>query len=365
MPEGGSRNFIIKVYVFSHFLDSHVSLERGDFEFRKDDDINYGISQTQIEEIAVSCAEEVVSGEVSLRSTKKEQVVSSYVRDEAPWHNHMLNTVDISSLSMNPGSEEIELTFQKAKFEAESELRRDVKIVLETKGNGSLHDKANEILAKISDSNKNDLAHYVALRRSVVDIFKKSLAIDDDGKYSSEVVFHDIIFPRKGDSIKTSFIDHNLWLIDERLNYTEYLSSDLPLNGAKSDRPDILAFDKRVIFRGENVASNPVTVIELKKPNRHDFANASSDDDPVDQIIRYVRKIRNGDFKTPEGREVNIEENTPFYGYIVCDLNNKVRDWLEEVHDFTPMPDKNGYFNRHKKLNLYNCHLYTSHADDK
>ena len=163
---------------------------------------------------------------------------------------------------------------------------------------------------------------------------------------------HDIIFPRKGDSDSTPFDEHNLWLIDERLNFSEYLSSDLPLKGLQ-DRPDLLAYDKRVVFRGENEATNPVTIFEFKKPQRHDFVNQSSDEDPVQQIIRYVRRLRSGDFKTPKGREILISDNTPFYGFVVCDLPKKVRSWLEEEKDFKPMPDRLGYFKWHENLNLY------------
>jgi len=350
---GKSKNFILKVYVFSCFLDEHVSLERGNFDFSKDSDLQYGISQVQIEEQAIKAAHEVVSSEVNKRSSKKQDLVNEYISQEAPWHTQLLDTVDLSSLPMNPSDEQIELTFQKAKFNAEGELKKDVKAILASEDVESLHDKAADILGRISDSNKNDLAHYVALRCSVIDIFKKSLESKEDGKYSSEGVVHDIIFPRKGDSLTTPFQEHNLWLIDERLNFTEYLSSDLPLEGSHSDRPDLLAYDKRVVFRGENEPSNPVMVFEFKKPKRNDFANPSSKDDPVKQVIRYVRKIRNGEFETPEGREINIEDNTPFYGYIVCDFDKKVRNWLEEEHDFKPMPDRKGYFRWHANLNLY------------
>ncbi|MBU2894946.1 ATP-binding protein [Colwellia sp. D2M02] len=352
-PSGATRNFILKVYVFSSFLDEHVSLERGNFDFHKDHDLQYGISQSQIEEQAVKTAHEVVSEEVDERTSKKQRLVVDYISEEAPWHTQMLDTIDLSNLPMNPSEEQIELTFQKAKFNVEGELKKDVKAILASEDNQSLHDKATDILGRISESNKNDLAHYVALRRSIIDIFKKSLEANDDGKFSSEGVVHDIIFPRKGDSIKTPFQEHNLWLIDERLNFTEYLSSDLPLEGHLSDRPDLLAYDKRVVFRGENEPSNPVMVFEFKKPKRNDFANASTKDDPVKQIIRYIRKIKNGDFETPEGREINIENNTPFYGYVVCDFDKKVRTWLEEEHDFTPMPDRKGYFKWHANLNLY------------
>ena len=164
---------------------------------------------------------------------------------------------------------------------------------------------------------------------------------------------HDIIFPRKGHSDATPFQDHNLWLVDERLNFTTWVSSDLPLNGKDSDRPDLLVYNKRVFFRGDNEASNPITIFEFKKPQRDDFANPSSDDDPVKQIIRYVNEIRDGKYKTPEGRKIQVAENTPFYGYVVCDLTPKVEKWLEREKDFTPMPDHLGWFHWMGNINLY------------
>src|SRR3546814_7568146 len=112
--------------------------------------------------------------------------------------------------------------------------------------------------------------HYIALRRKILDIFGKSLETDESGTYSSEGVVHDIIFPRKGDTDITSFHDHNLWIVDERLNFTTYVSSDLPLNGGNTDRPDLLVYNKRVLFRGDNEASTPITIFEFKTPQRED-----------------------------------------------------------------------------------------------
>ena len=191
-----------------------------------------------------------------------------------------------------------------------------------------LRKNAGEIARQVSERSKNELAHYISLRRSVIDLFEKSLESDPDGKYSSEDVVHDIIFPVKKDSEQTPFEDHNLWIIDERLNFTEYLSSDKPLNGPKSDRPDLLAYDKRIGFRGGNEASNPVTIFEFKKPHRDDFANHSSKEDPVDQIIRYVNQIRKGHFKTPKAREMHLEVNTQSNGYVICWLTSNGNVWL-------------------------------------
>lgn len=57
--------------------------------------------------------------------------------------------------------------------------------------------------------------------------------------------------------------------------------------------------------------------------------------------------------KVLEGREIQIAANTPLYGYVICELTRKVKEWLEEVKDFKPLPDRMGYFRRHSNLNLY------------
>ena len=197
------------------------------------------------------------------------------------------------------------------------------------------------------------MIHYIVLRRNILDIFGKSLEVDAAGAYSSEGFVHDIIFPRRGDTEVTSFDDHNLWIVDERLSFTSYVSSDIPLDGKNTERPDLLVYDKRVLFRGDNEASNPVTIFEFKKPQRDDFVNPSSKEDPVQQIVRYANDIRDGKYKTPEGRKMLVAQNTPFYGYVVCDLTSKVEEWLDREKNFTPMPDRLGWFLWMGNINIY------------
>ena len=353
--EKSDKNFIIKVYISGDYLDDHVSLERGGFDFqkgKKDDDLDFGIAHSEIEETAAEFAIKAVSSDVQARKEKKTQRLKNYVEEQAPWHRSLMRNIDVTDLAYNATDEQLESKLQSEKYRVEVQTRRAVKHLLESERTEDLKEKVSEIVQMVSDSSKNDLAHYISMRRGVIDIFEKSLQSDDDGKYSSEGVVHDIIFPRKGDTDNTPFYDHNLWLVDERLNFTEYLSSDIPLKG-NSDRPDLFAFDHRVVFRAENEASNPVSVFEFKRPLRDDFANPSSKEDPIQQIIRYVRKLRAGEFATPKGRAIQISNTTPFYGYVVCDINRKVKEWLEEEKDFKVMPDGQGYYGWHDKLNLY------------
>lgn len=348
-----TRNYIIKAYVFGPYLDRNVSLERGGFEFQMESDLILGIAQAEIERDAAAIAKDAVGAEVILRQERKKERVQSYVDKEAPWHKAMLEKIDLSGMPYNPTNEEIETRLQKEKFAQEIEIKRDVAKLLAENNFENVKESVLEIVSKISGTSKNDLIHYIALRRKILDIFGKSLEVDDAGAYSSEGVVHDIVFPRKGDTEITSFDDHNLWIVDERLNFTTYVSSDIPLDGKNTERPDLLVYNNRILFRGDNEASNPITIFEFKKPRRDDFVNPSSQEDPVQQIVRYVNSIRDGKFTTPKGREILVEENTPFYGYVVCTLTPKVKSWLEREKDFKPMPDRLGWFQWMANINLY------------
>lgn len=347
------KNYIIKAYVFGDYLDSNVSLERGGFNFQKDSDLIFGISQSQIEEATAAIAKSAVGQEISARRARKESRIKEYVDTKAPWHRGISRDADFSSLPMHPTSQEIELHLQTAKFQMELRTRAEVQQILSSDNPGELKERVAKVVENISNTSKNDLIHYVSMRKCVLELFDKSLELDEHGKYRSEGDVHDIIMPRRKDTDKIDFDQHNLWILDERLNFTEYVSSDKPLDGKNGGRTDLAIFGRRVAFRGDNEASNPITIFEFKKPLRHDFVNPSSEEDPVQQIIRYVNDIRDGKYKTPKGRDMLVSENTPFYGYVVCDLTAKVKNWLDREKNFTVMPDGLGYFFWYGNIKLY------------
>lgn len=355
--EERDRNYIVKAYVFGPYLDANVSLERGGFVFPKGDDLLNPISQAEIEQAAAYITRDALGDTITVRQEKKRTQVRSYVEESAPWHRTIVEDIDLSSMPYNPTPEQIETVFQREKFSQEVAIRQQVDKMLSETDAAGLKDGLPRILDQITRTSRNDLIHYIALRKHVLTLFGKSFELTDDQKYPSEGTVHDIIFPRKGDSAATTYEDHNLWIIDERLNFTFFVHSDKPLDGGTSERPDLLVFDKPVLFRGDNEASNPITVFEFKKPGRDDFVNPSSKEDPVQQIIRYVNSIKKGKFKTPKGRPIQVAENTPFYGYVMCEITEKVKEWLKMEKDFTPMPDGGGWFKWFGNNNLVSAVL--------
>ena len=79
--------------------------------------------------------------------------------------------------------------------------------------------------------------------------------------------------------LKTPFANHNLWIIDERLNFTTYASSDLPLFTGNSERPDLIAYqylgdpeqywrisDPNSVLQPEELTARPGTQIRITLP---------------------------------------------------------------------------------------------------
>jgi hypothetical protein len=196
----------------------------------------------------------------------------------------------------------------------------------------------------------------MAYRKLVIGILEKALLwnSDEDKHYEKEKSIHSIIFPMQSDS-ESEYIDaHNLWLLDETLSFVEYLSSDKQVFNDSQDRPDILAFHKAVSYSETQDGHNPVSIFEFKRPGRDDFASKSSDENPITQVERYAKQIKNGETKTPKGKTILVTDATPFYAYIIADVNKKVKEWLE-AEDFEELPDNEGFYKFHTK---YKMHIY-------
>jgi hypothetical protein len=289
--------------------------------------------------------------ELESRRQKKVQKVTDFLSNN-PWYKEYGAEIDFDSLPMNPTDQEIDTAVHKISYQKEAHAKARANKLLEEIGEKPA-EQADEIFALISQVKKNELAHYLSLRKVFLNILSKALKIDEDSRlHEKEDLLHNIIFPTKKDSDNVSFNEHNLWILDERLNFVEYLRSDEPIKGGKSRRPDVLAFDKAVVFRDGEEASNPVTIFEFKRPGRDDFANKSSKEDPHDQVVDYVQSILKGEYLTPGGREIKVGENTPFYGFIIADKTAKVEEWLKK-QDFHPLPNNQRWFKWQTNYNLY------------
>jgi hypothetical protein len=211
-----------------------------------------------------------------------------------------------------------------------------------------------KLLKHIEEENRNALASYVVHRKTVLYYANKVLGFDDDKKMHQEDIIHDLVYPRYKDSDNISFYKHNLWLIDEKLSFFDYCSSDRTLHGGrrkKGDKvADLILFEDCTIYTPED--RNCVVLIEFKKPGRDDYKYGDQKHDPIEQVKQTAKKMRDaGRIITTTGRTVDFPKGR-IYAYVIADLEPTLKSVCEN-HDMNETWDQLGYHMYHKYHDLF------------
>ena len=356
---GQQRNFTVTACVIGDYLNDNVTTERDEFTFSsaKNNDMFAEFSQAEIEKEAALIAKTCFLQSMNDRFEEKKKKVLTYVNGIAPWNKTLINDIDMEGLPVGISDEELEMTFQKAKYQKEQRARIAIKDILDNQENeGEYEDLEgwiNEILKSVTETGKNDLAHYVCTRKKVLDLFDNLRRRTEEGKAHLECEVHNLIFPMVNNDRNVEYNNHNLWLIDERLVFSQYVASDKVISNVEHDEPDLAVFFKERMFyrNGENVLTSPVSIFEFKRPKR---TNYPDDENPIAQACRYARKILDGKYEMPDGIEqVKVSKtNTPVYLYIICDIVPKIRDFAT-LANLTVSPDDEGYFGFMPGYNAY------------
>ena len=154
---------------------------------------------------------------------------------------------------------------------------------------------------------------------------------------------------------EVDYRQHNLWLIDDKLSYHTFLASDKPFKEFKeetenTDRMDIGIFNKAIAFSDKEIEDNHsnVTIIEFKRPGR-DNVTAS---DLNEQIYKYIEELKNSKIRTPNGKKIEVSQNSIFNIYIVCELSDTLVRSLS-MNGFKKMLDGQGYYTFNDNYNSF------------
>lgn len=352
------KNYTVTACVIGKYLDDNVSMERDTFTFSnsKENDLFVELSQPEIEKEVANIAKLYFQQSMDDRFEEKKKKILDYVNGVAPWNKSLLDEIDMTSLPVGVSDEELEMTFQKAKFNKEQKTRIAIKEILnkqEEQHGEDIGSQVNEILQVVSETGKNDLAHYVCTRKKVLDLFDNLRKRTEAGKAHLECEVHNLIFPMVSNDRKVDYNSHNLWLLDERLVFSQYVASDKVISNVEHDEPDLAVFFKERMFyrNGENIITSPVSIFEFKRPKR---TNYPDDENPIAQACRYAKKILEGKYEMPDGIEpVKVDkQHTPVYIYIVCDIVPKIEEFADNA-SLTISPDGEGYFGYIKAYNAY------------
>lgn len=347
--------------VSGDYLDDSVDMSRLSFSFPEGgENLLYEVSEQDIENAALDKVLNFLHEYKNEADLMRESSIEAYIKNDAPQYKPLVNFAEpeLAALPYNASSNSIDDALHQAKRRLEKEVKSTSDAMLDLLGSSDIDiddliERHHEQLSRVAAYNYTALAEYVIHRKTILDLFEKGLRQTDSGKFNKESYLHNLIYPMRSTSEDVSFDAHNLWLIDERLTYSSFISSDKQLRCAQhKDRPDILALDSPVLMSLKENDGRPfdsVIIFELKKPMRDDYNDS---DNPITQLLKYARQIKNGATKDAYGRPIKVSDQTRMYLYAVCDITRSLEPVLENFN-FSNTPDGLGMYTFNDNLNAY------------
>ncbi len=320
------------------------------------------ISLKAIRDVATVTITEDLKPFLDELNTVKEAALTSYIAEDGPQYRVLLKhkAEILDQISPTASKAEMEMTLHRQLYKRQADLKQEgIRILADAENVQDSQEYYTRFRKFVEDENelgKTALAQYIIHRRVILDLLAKALKQDPEtGKYALEKIVHSLIFPMRSTSDDVPFDQQNLWIIDERLTFHSFLSSDQALNTLseiQSDaesRPDILIFNRPLAFSDEAEPLQSIVVIEFKKPDRTNYR----DEDPVTQAYRMVREVRDSKMKDKDGRYIRpANANIPAYCYIICDLTPPVELRIQNM-GARRTPDNLGYYGFNETLNAY------------
>lgn len=360
------EEFTFVGYLSSDYLDANVRSDRTAFDIP---DSNIGTliedepSLQDVRQAVFAEIQQLLAAPLAEALNQGKERLVKFVSTTAPRYRPLLPRFESLGFVINPNVPDNELELQ-----LHTKLR-DLEVEALTEGHQILSEveagmgpeqqaRLQEYLAKISEIKQSDLTAYVSTRRVVLELLQKLIETDPEGKYSREEAIHQLLMPMRKDSTELAADASNLWIIDERLAFHDYLASDktlksMPITGSSSTKePDLLStrlIDAPfLVSEGSKLPLTSISVVEIKRPMRND---ANDDKDPIAQAYAYIQLAREGGLLTATGRPISATK-APGFCYVLADLTTTMLSRCK-FHDLNPTHDGQGYFGYHNNLDTY------------
>ncbi len=365
------KNFYYVAYLSGEYFNQKADMSRSNLIIKTEtsfDDPEY-LTLTEIKKAITPYLRKFILPFLTLLSKERMKKIENFIKTKTPQYNYLLNEDEDFFYDIPLSANDFELSkfIRNKHYDKKTEYAEkfEAKInKLQQEESFQYKDYKNELAElnqKIGEANQADLAEYVAYRKIVLSLFEKYLAIDiSSNKYFEEKVVHDLIYPMQSTSKEVSYDNHNLWLIDDRLSFSQFISSDkslstIKLNKKSKNEPDLLFFDSRKIYSEDNETSylSSVSIIEFKRPGRKNYSKSQKGkENPIEQVYDYIDDIKAEKIKNNTGRIIKIYDSTRFYGYVICDINDKIKEFAKKA-TLKPTPDNMGYFGYNSEYNCY------------
>lgn len=335
---GDTNDRVFHAILTGSYLDKNVNQERTDFTF-EDAVIDRIISDVCFEHVASFLSEPLAH----LRGQQRgliDEITSTYPS---------VRFGDIEELQGRVPSGELKKDaiyghLARERFRRDEKQAERIQSVLKRLKDSrvdaaTLISSIGEATLAIEDAEQRSLSEYVVRRKVVLDfmdvLLEKTRDDTSDSSFQREDVLHSFICPVRVNNVSGDTArkvqpssSHDLWILDERLTFAEYFSSDIEFKALadafeSEERADLLIFD-RVHGLRQSQDHSKVLLVEFKRPGRTNYPDSEN---PFAQVERYVRQLKSGALSDVRGRPIQLGENTIFNCYVVADMIGKIADW--------------------------------------
>jgi hypothetical protein len=343
------------IIVRSPFFDEHVNDARNGVSFSDDSepgilDITASQFREHLGELLKTPLKERLNQSIEQFKKRIHEVVAKDASYYMPLLSGYFESKEFTSLSKSAKNEEILASLDAYKRKETISLKKESRRVSKLKSESSDYwESAKKLTDKVELQKKVALAEYVSLRKIILERLEELLEVKDTKRAHLEEAIHNLVFPQRTDSESDPGINHQLWIVDERLESHRYLASDKPMDGKKGDRPDLLiALDAPGAFGSDPYAKTSgyerIVLVEFKRPLK-DLTKVATDDLPHRQMMRYAEQIlEEKAVHAKSGRPIKVSPDVRFYFYAVCELPKKLLQKLTRDEHFMPSPTGDGAF---------------------
>jgi hypothetical protein len=300
---GKDADSVFHACLFGGFLNRHVNQERTRFTF-DDATIENIVNDVCIPHVDKFLAEPI-SEQKKEQAKVVEQIVATYPSVKFGSITELQKHVPSGELADDAiYSHLARQRFRRDQKQAEKIKEAFKKLKADNIDPDSLSKAIAEGSRAIEDSEQRSLAEYIVRRKVVLEflglLLQKVRNVATGSAFQKESVLHTFICPMRIATVghRKGLIEpasHDLWVIDERLTFAEYFSSDVAFDDLakefkSKERPDLVIFDHIHGLR-EADDSSRILLIEFKRPGRTSY---SDNENPQHQIERYIRKLQSG-----------------------------------------------------------------------
>lgn len=357
-------------FVSSDYLTQNVTPERMGFNIPEQSEDTFADSEPSFSEIrneVIKSIENFLDPYLIENKLQGEKRLVEFINNRAPRYRSILSRLETEERYVDPdiSDRDLELKLHGHLVKMENELIEEGHDILTPRTLETDEDYISRIdkyISKAKDLKQSDLANYVCHRRVIIELLAKALRPNAEGRYCKEEVIHKLIMPMQKDSNELFENESNLWLLDERLAFHTFLSSDrtiksMPITDSESTKePDLLSlniYDNPLLINdGESLPLASITVVEIKRPMRNDAKPGEVDKDPIIQALDYLENIRKGSVKTSSGRLIPESNNIPGFCYVLCDMTENIKKCCKGAN-LLETSDKLGYFGYNNNYKAY------------